>query len=288
MTTLTQTHSASARRRTRGPRQTLEHAVLIIGAILLMAPMVWFVSIAFRPPEESYELIPGSLTLANFPAMLDRVPAMGRYMLDSTLITGGTVALTCIAASMGGFAFARIRFPGREVIFWFIVSTLFIPITTAIAALYLQMFEMRLLDTRIGLILVYSAWQLAMGLLIMRGIFGAIPKELEESARIDGASMWQVLWRVYAPLARGGIVIVALITFVYAWGEYLIAFTFVGTDVVPMSLAIQFFEPSPSDPGYNFNVAVAAALVMFVPSILIYLVFQRQFSKGIMEGALKG
>ena len=209
-------------------------------------------------------------------------------MLDSTVITGRTVALTCIAASMGVFAFARIKFPGREVIFWFIVSTLFIPITTAIAALYLQMFEMRLLDTRIGLILVYSAWQLAMGLLIMRGIFGAIPKELEESARIDGASMWQVLWRVYAPLGRGGIVIVGLITFVYAWGEYLIAFTFVGTDVVPMSLAIQFFEPSPSDPNYNFNVAVAAALVMFVPSILIYLVFQRQFSKGLMEGALKG
>lgn len=290
MTTQTQprTGTASIRRPRRRPRQVIEHTLLIIGVIILVAPMVWFVSIAFRPPEESYQLVPESLTLANFPAMLDRVPAMGKYMLDSFLITGGTVLVTCTATAMGGFAFARIKFPGREIIFWMIVATLFIPITTAIAALYLQLFEMGLLDTRIGLILVYSAWQLAMGLLIMRGIFGAIPKDLEESARIDGASMWQVLWRIYAPLGRGGIVIVALITFVYSWGEYLIAFTFVGTDVVPMSLAIQFFEPAPSDPTYNFNVAVAAALVMFVPSIVIYLIFQRQFSKGIMEGALKG
>lgn len=290
MTIQTQSQNvhSSLRRRARRPRQLIEHALLISGVVLLLAPMVWFISIAFRPPEESYQLVPNSLTLANFPAMLDRVPAMGKYMLDSFLVTGGTVLVTCVAASMGGFAFARIRFPGREVIFWFIVATLFIPVTTAIAALYLQLFEMRLLDTHIGLILVYSAWQLAMGLLIMRGVFGAIPKDLEESARLDGASMWQVLWRIYAPLARGGIIIVALITFVYSWGEYLIAFTFAGTDVVPMSLAIQFFEPAPSDPNYNFNVAVAAALVMFVPSILIYLIFQRQFSRGIMEGALKG
>src|SRR5699024_8124900 len=192
------------RRSRRRPRQTIEHALLFIGVVLLLAPMVWFVSIAFRPPEESYQLIPGSLTLSNFPAMLDRVPAMGKYMLDSFLITGGTVLVTCVAASMGGFAFARIAFPGREIIFWSIVATLFIPITTAVAALYLQLFEMRLLDTRIGLILVYSAWQLAMGMLIMRGIFGSIPKDLEESARLGGDSMWQVPWLIYAPLARGG------------------------------------------------------------------------------------
>lgn len=278
----------TTQRRKLRPRQLLEHTVLVIGILLILAPMVWFVSIAFRPPSESYQLVPESFTFENFPAMVAKVPGMAYYMMDSAIITGATVVLVVIVTSMGGFAFGRIRFPGREALFWIIVATLFIPTTTAVAALYLQLFEMRLLDTHLGLILVYSSWQLAMGLLIMRGIFSTIPSELEESARLDGASMWQVLWRIYAPLGRGGMVIVALITFVFAWGEYLLAFTFAGTDVVPMSLAIQFFEPAPSDPTYSFNAAVAAALVMFVPSIIIYLVFQKQFSKGVMEGALKG
>lgn len=276
------------RSRASRTRQVVEHTVLVIGVLLLLAPMAWFVSIAFRPPEDVYRLIPGSFTLENFPAMFKKVPGMFGYVLDSFIVTGATVLLVSVVCAMAGLAFARLRFPGRELIFWTIVSTLFIPSATAIAALYMQLFEMRLLDTHLGLILTYSAWQLAMGLLIMRGIYTTIPVELEEAARLDGASMWQVLWRIYFPLAKGGVVIVALITFVYAWGEYLFAFTFAGTDVVPMSLGIQFFEPRPSDPTYTFNAAVAAALVMFVPSILIYIVFQKQFSKGVMEGALKG
>ncbi|OYN89889.1 carbohydrate ABC transporter permease [Parenemella sanctibonifatiensis] len=222
------------------------------------------------------------------PAMVQRVPGMVGYIIDSFIITGATVVIVTVTAAMGGFAFTRLRFPGRELIFWTIVATLFIPSTTAIAALYIQLFEMRLLDTQLGLILVYSAWHLAIGLLIMRGIYSTLPGELEEAARLDGASMWQVLWRIYFPLARGGAVIVALMTFVFAWGEYMFAFTFAGTDVVPMSLGIRFFEPGPSDPDYTFNTAVAAALIMFIPSIVIYLIFQRQFSKGVMEGALKG
>lgn len=269
-------------------RQILEHALLFTAMILVLLPMLWFVSIAFRPQSQTYQLFPTALTLENFPAMLSRVPRMGHYMLDSIIITAGTVLLVCVTSTMGGYAFTRLRFPGRDIIFWTIVSTLFIPSTAAVASLYLQLFEMNLLDSHLGLILIYTAWHLAMALLIMRGVFSTVPIELEESARLDGASMWHVLWHVYVPLAKGGVVIVALISFVAAWGEYLFAFTFAGTNVVPMSLGIQFFEPRPSDPTYSFNAAVAAALVMFVPSVVIYVIFQKQFSKGVMEGALKG
>lgn len=276
------------KKRNQRPRQIREHIFLFVSMVFLLIPMIWFTSIAFRPQSEVYQLFPETFTLENFPAMLERVPRMGSYMLDSALITGGTVLVVCVTAAMGGFAFTRLKFPGREIIFWTIVATMFIPFTAAVASLYIQLFEMQLLDTELGLVLVYSAWQLAIGLLIMRGIYSTIPTELEESARLDGASMWQILWRIYFPLAMGGVVIVALVTFVFAWGEYLLAFTFAGTDVVPMSLAIQFFEPRPSDADYSFNAAVAAALVMFVPSIIIYVIFQKQFSKGAMEGALKG
>lgn len=269
-------------------RQPVEQATLAVAALALLAPFVWFVSVAFRPEEDLYQLIPSRLTVANFPAILDRVPAMFGYYVDSFIITGVSVLTVALASSMAGFAFAQLSFPGRNVLFWVLISTLFIPHATVVASLYLELYELNLIDTRLGLILVYSAWQLSLGILIMRSVFRQVPNELEQAARVDGATTWQILWRIYLPLSLGGVIIVSLISFVHIWGEYLFAFTFAGDDVVPMSIGIQYFQPSTSDPTYTFNIAAAAALLMFIPAIFIYIAFQKWFSKGIMEGALKG
>lgn len=269
-------------------RQPVEHATLVVLAVALLMPFAWFVSVAFRPKDQLYQLLPTTFTLDNFPEMIDRVPDMAGYYADSLIVTFGSVAVIALGSTLAGYAFARIRFPGREALLWLIVATIFIPHPTAVAALWIQLFELDLLDTHAGLILVYSAWGFAIGTFIMRNVFRQIPIELEQSARVDGASTWYVLWRIYTPLAKGGIVAVSLLSFVHIWGEYLFAFTFAGGDVVPMSLGIRFFQPTASDPTYTFNVAAAAGLVMFVPSVIIYIAFQRWFSKGIMEGALKG
>lgn len=275
-------------RKRSGIRQPFEHVLLLLLAVLLLAPFLWFVSVAFRPEQDLYQLLPSRLTLENFPAMLDRVPAMASYYADSFVITGVSIAIIVIASTMGGYAFARLPFRGRDKVFWIVVSTIFVPHATAVATLYLELVDFQLLDTRLGLILVYAAWQVAIGTLIMRSVFAQIPDELEQAARIDGASTWQILWRIYVPLAKGGVIVVCLISFVYIWGEYLFAFTFAGDEVIPMSLGIRFFQPTASDPTYTFNVAAAAGLVMFIPSLVIYLVFQKWFSRGVLEGALKG
>jgi ABC-type glycerol-3-phosphate transport system permease component len=275
-----------SRRRRRG--QLWVHFSLVLAAIVLMIPFLWFVTVALRPNEQLYQFLPSSLTLSNFVDMANRVPEMASYYGDSAIITGVAVAITAVVSAMAGYAFERLTFPGRNAIFWIVVFTTFIPPETAVASLYVELFNLGLLDTRTGLILVYAAWHLGLGTFIMRSVFRAIPRELEEAARIDGASTWTILWRIMVPLAAGGMVVVALLTFVYVWGEYLFAYTFAGDRVRPMSVGIKLFQPYAADPTYTFTIAAAASLVMFVPAILIYIAFQRWFTKGLLMGALKG
>lgn len=285
--------AVAVRARRRRPRyrrrgQLWVHFALILAAIALLIPFAWFVTVALRPADQLYQFLPSSLTLSNFADMAHRVPEMASYYGDSAVITGVAVALAAVVSAMAGYAFERLRFPGRNAIFWLVVFTTFIPPETAVASLYVELFNFGLLDSRLGLILVYAAWHLGLGTFIMRSVFSAIPRELEEAARIDGASTWTILWRIMVPLAAGGMVVVALLTFVYVWGEYLFAFTFAGDNVRPMSVGIKLFQPYAADPTYTFTTAAAASLVMFVPALLIYIAFQRWFTKGLLMGALKG
>ena len=264
--------------------------VALVGASLF--PFLWFVSIAVRPLTETYvipmPLIPHSLTLQHFRDVFRYVPLMVLYYRNSFIITGAAVAGVVAISCLAGYCFARLRVPGRDVLFWMVVLSMFIPPMTAIPALYELMDQLHLLNTRVGLILVYIGWHLGMSTFIMRGVFAQIPRELEEAARIDGATNFGIFSRVMLPLVGGGLVVVAIFSFVPIWGEYIFAFTFSQTKaIMPMSVAIRFFEPSPASGQYTLNVAAAAALFMFLPAIAIYVALQKWFTKGLMEGALK-
>jgi len=253
-----------------------------------MLPFIWLVSVALRPNSELYQLWPSTVTFKNFCEMAGRVPQMVSYYEDSIFISFGSVAAVAIISALSGYAFARLDFPGRDAIFWAVVFTTFIPPATAIASLYIELFDLKLLDTRLGLILVYTSWHLGVGSFIMRSAFAAIPRDLEDAARIDGASSFRILRTIMIPLSAGGMVVVSLLTFVYVWGEYLFASSFAGGAVRPMAIGIKLFQPSGDDPRYSFNVAAAAGLLMFIPSIVIYVGFQKWFTRGLMEGAVKG
>lgn len=262
---------------------------LIAGSLF---PFIWFVSIAVRPLAETYvipmPIMPRTLTLQHFRDAFRYVPLMAIYYRNSFLITGtavaGVVGISCLA----GYFFARLRAPGRDLMFWTVVLSMFIPPLTVVPALYELLNRLHLLNTRAALILVYIGWHLGMSTFIMRGVFHQVPKELEEAARIDGASNFRVFWQVMLPLVSSGLVVVAIFSFVPIWGEYIFAFTFTQSkEIMPMSVAIRFFEPSPASGQYTLNVAAAAALFMFIPAIAIYVTLQKWFTKGLMEGALK-
>ncbi len=283
---------STPRHRRLRPGPWLKHAALLAAVGLSLAPFLWLVSIALRPVTETYvvpmPLLPSRLTLEHFGAMPAMAPQMISYYRNSFAITMASVAAITVIACLAGYAFARIRFPGREWVFWLVVATMFLPSMIAVPSLYVLLNTLNLLDTWPGLILPYTGWYLPVSVFIMRGIYLQIPRDLEDAARIDGASFWATFWHIMLPLGASGAIVVAIFAFVPIWGEYLFAFTFTSTtSAMPMSVGIRFFEPSPATGKYTFNVAAAAALVMFVPALLVYVTLQRWFTKGLLEGALK-
>lgn len=279
-------------RRLPSAATVFKHLVLLAAVLVSLAPFLWLVSIALRPVTETYvvpmPLLPSRLTLEHFADMAAMAPLMAAYYRNSFAITGASVAAIVAIAALSGYAFARLRFPGREPLFWLVVTAMFMPGMIAVPPLYVLLSNLNLLDTWLGLILPYTGWYLPVSVFIMRGIFMMIPRDLEDAARIDGASSWQIFWRIMLPLGASGAIVVAIFAFVPIWGEYLFSFTFTSTaNAMPMSVGIRFFEPSPATGKYTFNVAAAAALVMFVPPLVIYVTLQRWFTKGLMAGALK-
>ena len=279
----------------RVARRTVFYVILIAGAFLSLAPFLWLMGVAFRPVQETYttpmNLLPHSLTLENLQMVMDRfsrTTSLFALYRNSLIIAGVTVALVVICTAFSGFAFARINFPGRTFFFWLVTIGMFIPLSTALPALYQLLSRFDLIDTLMGLILPYTGWQLALGNFIMRSAFAAIPKDLEDAALIDGATTWQLFSQVLLPLAASSLVTVAIFTFVPVWGEYLLAFTFTSTlKSMPISIGIKLLSPGPATGEWTFPVAAMAALISFIPPLVIYFGLQRWFTKGLMEGALK-
>ncbi|MEA3337483.1 MAG: carbohydrate ABC transporter permease [Chloroflexota bacterium] len=272
--------------------KSFKHAFLVMVAIFSLSPILWLIGIAFRPVEETYvtpmQLLPRTLTLENTRLVFEELPQLMTLYRNSIVITGVAVILVLIISSLAGYAFARMSFPGREIFFWAVVASMFMPRSMAIPGLYEILQHFQLVDTLPGLYLPYTAWFLSLSVFIMRSAFAAIPQDLEDAAMIDGCSRIRLYWQVMIPLSTPAVVTVAIFTFVPVWGEYLWAFTFTSTvKAMPMSVGIKLLQAGPEMGEWTFPVAAMAVLISFIPPLLIYIGLQRWFTKGLMEGALK-
>jgi len=272
--------------------KVLQHVFLIGVGLFSLGPVLWLLGIAFRPIEETYvtpmNLLPRTLTLENTEFVFKKLPQLVNLYYNSFIIVGVTVISVVIMSSLAGFAFGRLEFPGRDLIFWVVMASMFMPRSMAIIGLFNILHMFRLLDTLPGLFLPYTAWFLALNTFIMRSAFTSIPKEMEDAARIDGCSLWQLFWKIMMPLARTSTVSVAIFTFVPVWGEYLFAFTFTSTmKAMPISIGVKLLQTGAFSADWTFPVAAMAVLISFIPPLIIYIGLQRWFSKGLMEGALK-
>jgi len=272
--------------------KTVIHLLLIAAVLVAMFLLFWLISIAVRPVQETYRvaasLLPKKLTIVNFHQVLFELPQMAIYYRNSLIITFIAVGSIVIISALAGYAFARVQFPGRNLIFWAVIATIFFPYTISLPALYDILFRLHLTDSLIGLILPYTAIWLRLGTLIMRQVFLSVPKELDDAAIIDGCSRLGAFWRVLLPITSSGWVVVAIFAFVPMWGEFILAFTVTSTPKsMPISIGMKMLEPNPAFAEWTFPVAAAAALMIFIPSLLIFIVFQKWFTKGITAGALK-
>jgi ABC-type glycerol-3-phosphate transport system permease component len=271
-------------------------ALIILAAICLL-PIVWVVSASLKDRNELYmatpTLLPHNPTLANYIWMFSQqdMSRLPLNMWNSVKVTMGAVVIQCIVATMAGFAFARLQFRGRDLIFYLLILMMFIPRAGGLMALYELMEFLNLRNSHVGLMLLFPS-AISVALFVMRQNFLGVPRELEEAAIMDGANTWQLFWFVDVPMVRGGIAVVAIWEFIYVWGEYLITLTLIDfPELETLALAVTKLQgwgahfTSSILAGYG---AESAAYVMaMVPVILVFILLQRWFVQGLTEGIIK-
>jgi multiple sugar transport system permease protein len=288
--------SRALRRNTRSG-VLLTNIALIIVCLVCLLPVVWSISSSLKNRTELYmetpSLIPRHPTLANYEWMLTRAD-MSRLPLNlfnSFKVAIGAVIVQCITASMAGFAFARLNFRGRDLLFYTLIMLMFVPRAGGLMALYELMRFLHLRNSHLGLILLFPSG-ISVALFIMRQNFLSVPRELEDAAYIDGAGTWRLFLSVALPFARGGLLVVAIFEFIYCWGEYLITLTMLDfPELETISLAVTKLQGwsahFTSSVLAGYGAEAAAYVVAMVPVILVFVAMQKWFIRGLSEGILK-
>ena len=279
------------------PSGLLVNLSLVAICIVCLFPVAWTISSSLKIGEEIYSvtprLIPRKPSLENYIWMLTRpdMSALPLNLWNSLKVTMGAILLQCTVATLAGFAFGRLDFRGRDLLFYLLVMLMFIPRAGGLMALYELMEYLHLRNTHIGLILLYPA-AISVALFVMRQNFLAVPRELEEAAIIDGAGTMKLLWHVDIPFVRGGIAVVAIWEFIYVWGEYLIALTMLDfPELETVAIAVTklrgwsaHFTSRVITP---YGSESAAYVVAMLPMVLAFVLLQKWFVRGLSEGILK-
>jgi ABC-type glycerol-3-phosphate transport system permease component len=290
----------SSSRRVKPFQVALSYVPLILVALLVLVPLIWMVSTSFKGRQEFYSttatLIPLQPTLINYRYVLTQLGYLPIYLRNSFIVTFSAVIIIAVLSSLAAYAFARMRFRGRDFIFLALVLSIFVPNVGGLMSLYELMSYLQLRNSLVGLILYFSS-ALPIPIFIMRQGFLAVPRELEEAALVDGAGWFRVFWSVALPVAFNALVLVMILAFVAVWGDFLVTFILVDQDAnMTISVGAQKVLVMPYattiTPGFAglFTTEAANAAVLLLasaPVVVVYLVLQRWFMRGLTEGALK-
>ncbi len=276
-------------RRRSGDSKLLRYAVLITWALFCLVPVIWFLSIGFRPRTEIITAQPiywPTFSLDALYAVWNDWP-MAAYLMNSILAIIGSVIIDLILAIPAAYALARYEFRGREDIGFYILSTrMMAPAIVAIPIFFLFR-NLGLLDTVWALMLIYAAVNLSIVTWIIRSYMMDIPKELEDAARTDGASDLRILWEIAIPICLPGIVTAAVIAAIFAINEFLFTLLIASTEnAYTLSVALANFTGG-SD-GVIYNAIAIVSFLAFLPVLLLVVLIQRHLSRGLTMGAVKG
>jgi len=265
--------------------------------LICLLPFLWSVSSSLKGREELFQtlptLFPQHPILGNYEFIFTRrdMSMIPINMLNSFKVTLLAVVIQTSLATMAGYAFARLDFKGRDLLFYTLILLIFIPRAGGLMAVYELMDALGLRNSHLGLALLFSS-AMSTAVFIMKQNFLSVPRELEESAIIEGANTWQVFLHVAVPLAKGGMVVVALFEFLYVWGEYLITRTLIDfPELDTLSVAVSkitgWAALFTSSAFSTYGAEAAAHVVAMVPVILIFIVMQKWFIRGLTDGILK-
>jgi raffinose/stachyose/melibiose transport system permease protein len=265
----------------------LNYVLLIMCSLIAIYPLVGVVLASLYPTGPG--VAPSGFDLPPTLQWENYATAWREGQFASSFTTSIIVALVMVPASvllsiLGGYAFATMRFRGSKVIFYLFILGLIIPTEATIVPLFYDVQAMGLLDTRWALIILETSGEMAFGIFWMRAAFLSAPTSLLEAARIDGATSWTTLWRIMVPFARPAILTLTVLTFADSWNEFFLALVFtINHMTAPAGLAS--FSSR-----YTTDIALvsAGAVIVAVPILIVFIIFQREFMRGMLTGAVKG
>ncbi len=273
-------------------RRRLRRIVLIALQILVLAftllPFFWMISVSLKPATEPFaipaRLWPNHPTLENFRTAFK--PEFRRYFLNSTILSLTTIAISVSVGLLAAYAFSRFRFRGLGVLLVGIIVAQMFPVATMIIPIFKMVKQAGLLNTYGALIIAYITITLPVSIWMLIGFISNIPPDLEEAALIDGATRLQAFWKVVVPLARHGIIAVAVWIVVVTWQEFIFALAFTQTkEMRTLSVGMNDFI---GQYGIRYGELMATSVMISIPIVAIFFILQRQFVAGLTAGATKG
>lgn len=272
----------------RAPARAGFYVMATFFAVFSFFPMAWILLSSFMPLREltsqPLQYLPEPPTLDNYRFALQQAP-FARYYLNSTVCSVVATAACLVLAGMAGYALARLRFRGKQVVLVGILMASFFPPITQLIPLYNVMNRLNLLNTYWALIIPYTFHTLPMAIWLLSAYLRDVPRDLEEAAMVDGTSRLGAFWRVIVPISTPGFITAGIIVFVYDWNEFLFALTFEpNADMRTIPVGIALYQGQFTYPWGTISAATALALV---PLVLIILLFQRRLISGLTAGAVK-
>jgi len=271
-------------------KKSVMQFIFVAYSVVVIYPMIWLIYTSFKSSRELFAnawALPTKLHLENY-INAWRDAQIGSFFFNSVFVTVTTVAIQLVIGAMASYALARFRFKGNSLLYYFFLAGLMFPIFLALVPMFFLLRDLGLLDTHTGLIAVYIASGIPFTVFVLTAFFKTIPKELEEAGLIDGCSPFGVFWRIMLPLAKPGLIAVAIFTFIAIWNEYVLALVVISSSALrtlPLGIAnLMMVEHYKTDWGSLF----AGLVIVMLPTIIGYAILQERITKGITVGALKG
>lgn len=266
----------------------LIHMFLLSVAVTCLYPLLWMVASSLKTQETIFtdiSLIPQQFNFQNY-YLAWQEGGFGRNFLNSILYTVSVVCGLVIVSSMAAYGFARLKFPGRNILFIMFMAAMMIPIPGSFVALYVLLNKLHLRNTPIGYILCMINVGLSTSIFLLKTFFDKMPKELEDAARIDGCSKFGIWWHVALPLSKPVLAVVVIFNALNVWNEYILALIiFDSRKFMPLQVALQTFQ---GEFVTNYPLLMAGLTITALPIIIIYLFMQKYIIKGVTQGAIVG
>ncbi|MBA2692737.1 MAG: carbohydrate ABC transporter permease [Rubrobacter sp.] len=264
--------------------------VFLIGFVLVsIAPLLWIFKMSIVTRADLFASPAATLAAAPIAGNYETIfgdPAFRRALLNSTIIAGITTVICLFFGSLAAYSIARLRFSFKSTVMTLILAISFFPGVAIIAPLFLQFSAFGIIDTYLSVIIANTVFALPLTVWLLVAFFKELPKDLEEAAKIDGATTIQAFQKVIVPLAAPGVFTCAILTFIHAWNEFLFANTFLFTPATqPVTVVIPNFATTYTT---DYGAQAAAAVVVTVPLVILVLIFQRRIVSGLTAGAVKG